>query len=245
MIIRVSPWKVWGVAWIAVIFVVGTYYYAALDEAKVVKRVPTAQKVVALTVDDGPNVKSTPALLQVLREKNVHITMFILGRNAEKHPELLAQAAADGHEIASHAYSHTFLNKMSREAFEGELDKTEKIITAVTKKPVLLRPPGGGYNDSLVVAAQKRGYTFVLWSVDALDWKRPSVNTVVNNVMNNVKPGSIVLMHDGQDDLPTAQAMGIIIDRLRSQGYKIVTVSELLQYSEPENNLAKLKILGL
>jgi peptidoglycan/xylan/chitin deacetylase (PgdA/CDA1 family) len=85
------------------------------------------------------------------------------------------------------------------------------------------------------MAAQKKGYTCVLWSVDTLDWKRPSVNTVVNNAMSNIGPGSIVLMHDGQDQLPTAKAMGIIIDRLREQGYKIVTVSELLQYYEVRN----------
>lgn len=230
MIVTIRPWKAWGIASLAVIIIAGAYYYAADDRAKVIKKVTTNQKVVALTVDDGPNSKSTPELLAVLREKNVKLTMFILGRNAEQHPELLAQAAADGHEIASHTYSHNFINRISREEFEKELDKTEKLITAVAQKPVLLRPPGGGYNDAVVLQAQRRGYTCVLWSVDTQDWKRPSVSTVVNNAMSGIQPGSIVLMHDGQDNLPTAKAIGIIVDRLREQGYKLVTVSELLQY---------------
>ena len=202
------------------------------DKGKVIKKVPTTHKVVALTVDDGPHAKTTPQMLAVLREKNVKVTLFILGKNAESHPEVLAQAVADGHEIATHAYSHKFLSKMSIEEAGEELDKAEKIIMAVAPKPTLFRPPGGGYSDDVTAEAEKRGYTTILWSVDSSDWRQISVKQVVDNVINSVEPGSIVLLHEGQFPLPTPAAIGIIIDKLRAQGYSIVTVSELLQYFE-------------
>jgi len=205
---------------------------ALVYDQKVIKKVPTTHKVVALTIDDGPHYKTTPQMLAVLREKNVKLTLFILGENAERHPELLAQAVADGHEIANHAYSHNSLAKMSKAEVGEELDKAEKAITAVAPKPLLFRPPGGAYNDVVATEAQRRGYTTILWSIDPGDWRRPSVEHVVDTVMNNVSPGSIVLLHEGQYPLPTPEAIGIIIDRLKEQGYEIVTVSELLQYYE-------------
>lgn len=202
------------------------------DKGRVIKKVPTTHKVVALTIDDGPHSKITPQILAVLKEKNVKLTFFILGKNAESHPEILAQVAADGHEIASHAYSHKFLSKMSIEEAGEELSKAEKIIMEAAPKPTLFRPPGGGYSDAVTAEAEKRGYTTILWSVDSGDWRLPSVERLVDNVINSVKPGSIVLFHEGQYPLPTPEAIGIIIDKLRAQGYSIVTVSELLQYYE-------------
>ena len=203
-----------------------------IEQGKVIKKVPTTHKVVALTVDDGPHSKATPELLAVLREKQVKLTLFILGENAKSHPEILAQAVSDGHEIATHAYSHKFLSKIGNREVEQELDEAEKVITMVAPKPTLFRPPGGAYNDYVLAEAAKRGYTTILWSIDTGDWRRPSVKEVVDAVMKEVKPGSIVLMHDGQYPLPTPEAIGIIIDRLREKGYRIVTVSELLQYYE-------------
>lgn len=203
-----------------------------LDKEKVIKKVPTTHKVVALTVDDGPHYQTTPQILAVMREKNVKLTLFILGANAEKHPEILAQAVADGHEIATHAYSHQWLSKIDISQVGEELDQAEKIITMVAPKPTLFRPPGGAYNDRVLEETSKRGYTTILWSVDAGDWRQPSVGYLVADVMKHIEPGSIVLFHDGQYPLPTPEAIGIIIDRLREQGYSIVTVSELLQYYE-------------
>ena len=99
------------------------------------------------------------------------------------HPEILAQAVMDGHEIATHAYSHNSLAKMSQQEVSNELDKAEKAITAVAPKPVLFRPPGGAYNDTVLAEVQRRGYRIILWSVDPADWQRPSVGQVVDKVM--------------------------------------------------------------
>ncbi|MDF2634124.1 MAG: polysaccharide deacetylase [Pelosinus sp.] len=208
---------------------------SVINNNKEIKKVPTTHKVVALTLDDGPHYNITPQILAVLREKKVKVTFFVLGKHAAAHPEIVAQEVADGHEVASHAYSHIFLSKLSKEEIGEELDNAERAITVVAPKPTLFRPPGGAYNDKVVAEAQTRGYTTILWSVDPGDWRGPSVSHIVDNVMNHVKPGSIVLLHDGQDPLPTPKAIGIIIDKLHEQGYSIITVSELLQYYEVHN----------
>jgi len=205
------------------------------ENNKAIKKVPTTHKVMALTLDDGPHNKTTPQILAVLREKKVKVTFFVLGEHAAAHPEIVAEEVADGHEVASHAYNHIFLSKLNKAEIGEELDNAEKAITVVAPKPVLFRPPGGAYNDNVLAEAQSRGYTTILWSVDPADWRQPSVSSVVENVMNHVKPGSIVLLHDGQYPLPTPEALGIMIDKLREQGYEIVTVSELLQYYEVRN----------
>jgi peptidoglycan/xylan/chitin deacetylase (PgdA/CDA1 family) len=224
--------KLFGVVFAVILSIAVVSQEIIIDDSKVIKKVPTTHQVVALTVDDGPHPQATPQMLKILREKNVKVTLFILGENASKHPELLAQAVADGHEIATHSYSHKFLAKMSIAEVGAELDKAEEAITAAAPKPTLFRPPGGSYNDAITAEAMKHGYTTILWSVDPGDWRQPSVDQVVDNVMKNVSPGSIVLLHEGQYPLPTPEAIGIIIDRLRAKGYSIVTVSELLQYYE-------------
>lgn len=232
---RFHRWSIWGVTCCLLISIAGLAQQS-LDGSKVIKKVPTTHKVVALTFDDGPHYKTTPQLLAVLRQKEVKATLFILGENAAANPEILAQAVADGHEIGTHAYTHKMLPKIGPAATGQELDKAERAITAVAPKPVLFRPPGGAYNDAVLAEARARGYTTVIWSIDPRDWSRPSVNQVVDSVVNHVEPGSIVLMHDGQYPLPTPEAVPIIIDRLRQQGYTIVTVGELLQYYEERNN---------
>jgi len=224
--------KLFGLVFGVVLSVAVVAQGLLLDNGKAIKKVPTTHKVVALTIDDGPHYKTTPLMLAVLREKNVKLTLFILGENAASHPEILAQAVADGHEIATHAYSHKLLTKMSKAEIGQELDRAEKAITMVAPKPTLFRPPGGAYNDTVMAETRQRGYTNILWSIDPGDWRRPSVSNVVDTVMKNIEPGSIVLLHDGQYPLPTPEAIGIIIDKLRAQGYTIVTVSELLQYYE-------------
>jgi polysaccharide deacetylase family sporulation protein PdaB len=202
------------------------------NSGEVIKNVPTTHKVVALTLDDGPHYKTTPQVLAVLREKKVKATLFLLASNVTEHPELVQQAVKDGHEIGTHAYSHTLLTRLSKGMVEEELDKAEGIISQFAPKPLLFRPPGGAFNKTVLAAAHERGYTTIIWSVDPEDWKCPPVSEVVQRVLTHVQPGSIILLHDGQYPLPTPAALPQIIDRLRAQGYTFVTVSELLQYYE-------------
>ena len=210
--------------------VVGELAQSQLETNRVIYQAQVPRKVIALTIDDGPHYKTTPEILEVLRQKQVKVTFFVLGVNAEQSPALLAQEVRDGHEIGSHAYSHASLPALSQKNIEEELNKTEKIILAQAPQPALFRPPGGMLNKKVIEIAEQKGYKVVLWSIDPHDWQRPSTEKVINFVLKEAKPGSIVLLHDGQYPLPTPRAIGTIIDALRKDGYEFVTVSELLQY---------------
>jgi len=145
---------------------------------------------------------------------------------------LVRQEIEDGHEVGAHTYSHPNLNKLRKNQLEEELDKTEKVILTVAPKPTLFRPPGGSYNDTILKLTRDKGYLTILWSIDTQDWRSPPVGDIVNSVLKGIKPGSIILLHDGKYPSPTPKAVEFIIDSLRSLGYEFVTVSELLQYYE-------------
>lgn len=202
------------------------------QNSHVVKKVLTTHKVVALTFDDGPSNKTTQEILAILKEKKVKATFFVVGENVEQFPNMVAQEVSEGHEIGIHTYDHKSLPTLNNDRIREELEKSEKAVAVVTAKPTLFRPPGGLYNETVLNVARDRGYTVILWSVDPRDWSAPPVNDIVENVMKNVKPGSIVLLHDLINPSPTPGALSIIIDRLKEQGYEFDTVSELLQYYE-------------
>ncbi|KYZ75348.1 polysaccharide deacetylase [Anaerosporomusa subterranea] len=223
------------VALLAVI--VGVAEMHQSEDTHTISQISTNQKVVALTIDDGPHYKITPEILTVLKEKQVKATFFVLGVNAQQSPAILAQEVADGHEIGMHTYSHPILTKLSPQKILDEFDKAEKALLPIAPKPTLFRPPGGIYNSRVLEIAQQRGYTTILWSIDPHDWSRPPSEKVVDRVLADITPGSIVLLHDGQYPLPTAQALRTIIDRLRKLGYEFVTISELLQYNEVRHSL--------
>ncbi len=193
-----------------------------------VRQVDTISKVVALTFDDGPDPATTQALLEVLAKKQVKATFFLLGSQVETYPELAASITSQGHEIGSHNYSHAFLNRVSLAEYLEQVGRAETAISKVTPKPVLFRPPGGGYNDKLLEELQKRGYTTVLWSIDPRDWEGKTAEATTGLVVKQTKPGSIILLHEGSCARATPEAVGRIIEQLAGQGYSFVTVSELL-----------------
>ena len=205
-----------------------------VDVAPIIRQVPTTHKVVALTFDDGPLTESTPEILSILREKNIKATFFVVGEQVEKFPMLVQQEIADGHEVGSHSYSHPTLTTLNKNELEKELARTEQSILKVAPKPTLFRPPGGFYNDTILKMARDDGYITILWSVDPYDWRYPPVGDIVNVVLKDSKPGSIILLHDGKYPSSTPEALGFIIDSLSTRGYEFVTVSELLQYYEPK-----------
>jgi peptidoglycan/xylan/chitin deacetylase (PgdA/CDA1 family) len=225
---KYSLWGIVAVS-IAVLLSAGGPLYTG---DKAIKKVPTTHKVVALTFDDGPHPRTTPALLSVLKAKNVSATFFVLGTSVEKYPSLLADIVANGQEVASHSYTHRFINKLRHEEFENELDKAEKLIMNHAPKPTLFRPPGGGYNDRLVLEMKQKGYTTILWTIDPRDWDNKGAEAIAATVVNKVSPGAIVLLHEGDCAAATPAAVGKIIDILQEQGYKFVPVGELLGYYE-------------
>jgi peptidoglycan-N-acetylglucosamine deacetylase len=183
---------------------------------------------IAMTFDDGPSPTLTPRLLDILKEKGVKATFFVIGQNVVHSPEIVARAAAEGHEIGNHSWSHPSLTKISEQRVQEEVQKTSDAISEATgKKPTLLRPPYGAINlRTGKMIEEKDGLTIILWSVDPLDWKSPGANVVAQRLIAGAKPGAITLSHDIKPG--TIQAIPEVIDALKAKGYKFVTVSELI-----------------
>ena len=188
---------------------------------------------VALTFDDGPSENLTPELLDILKAHHIHATFFVIGENAARYPEILQRAVREGHEVGSHSWSHPAFAKMSENAVRRELQKTDDAIrSAIGHSPTLLRPPYGS-----ITAHQKQwihadfGYDIILWDVDPLDWKRPGSTVVMNRIVKETRPGSIVLSHDIHPG--TIAAMPETFDKLQAKGFKFVTVSELIKMATP------------
>ena len=194
---------------------------------------------IAMTFDDGPSAALTPKLLDLLATHHIKATFFVLGEMIAEHPEIVARAASEGHEIASHSWSHPNLAKMSQEGVRSQLQRTDDAIKSTTgKRPTLFRPPYGS-----ITEREKRwihdefGYDIILWDVDPLDWKRPGPAVVRNRILKETRPGSIVLSHDIHPG--TIEAMPSTFDELEAKGFKFVTVSELLAMATPETPYPK------
>ncbi|HHW56946.1 MAG TPA: polysaccharide deacetylase family protein [Clostridia bacterium] len=190
-----------------------------------------AGKVVALTFDDGPVPEYTERYVDILKSMDVKATFFVIGKNAERHPELLKYIVENGNEIGLHSYSHFNMKKMKPEQMVDELYKTQKILVEATGiKPTLFRPPYGAFNRTLLEISDALGLNVTLWNVDPDDWRSPAVESVVNRVISHTKNGSVILMHEGK--INTLAALPQIIEKLKAEGYSFVTVSELLNYEK-------------
>ncbi len=186
-----------------------------------------SKKYVALTFDDGPNENTTPLLLDILKAKNVHATFFLIGQNIQQCSGIVQRIYDEGHMIGNHTWDHIILQWLSTREIITEVQKTQKMIKKITwYTPIVVRPPYGAQNGKILNILGKYHLASVQWSLDSNDWELPSSETLVNNIMNNIQPGKIILMHDTLTG--TVQAMSDIIDAIQRSGYTIVTVSELL-----------------
>lgn len=192
--------------------------------------IKTADKVIALTFDDGPDAVYTPKILDLLDVYDAKATFFVVGKQAEKYPEIVSRQYFDGHEIANHTYSHPYSS--TTKELENELRKTDKIIHDITGMyPALFRPVGGNYSESIINTAADNGFTVIMWSwhQDTEDWKEPGVDRIVNKVLKGARAGDVVLFHDaGGNRSQTVQALDEILLALKKEGYEFVTVTELL-----------------
>lgn len=188
---------------------------------------------IALTFDDGPHATLTPKLLDILKEKGVKATFFVLGQCVEANPEVLKRAAAEGHEIGNHSYDHKAFTKVGGAGVASEVNQTSAAIENVTgKKPATVRPPYGSTNTAITKRLNEEfGLKVVMWDVDPLDWKNRNSAHVTSEILKNTKAGSIVLSHDIHPT--TVAAMPDVIDGLLAKGFKFVTVSELIAMDRP------------
>ncbi len=187
--------------------------------------------IVALTFDDGPS-KYTDKILNILKKYDACATFFVIGNKVDFYDETLTKMLKNGNEIGNHSYSHKWLNRLSKEEFEEEITKTQTEVQKATGfTPKLFRPTYGGYTNKL---KSYTDLTFVLWDVDSSDWKVKNKDKIINNIIPNVKDGSIILMHDNHEY--AVNALEDVIKKLQEKGYKFVTVSELLELKKIREN---------
>ncbi|MBD2387948.1 polysaccharide deacetylase family protein [Cylindrospermum sp. FACHB-282] len=196
------------------------------------------QKIIALTFDDGPWPGTTTQVLDILKKNNIKGTFFVVGQNVKNYPDLVKRVVTDGHTIANHTWHHWY-HYMNPQTAAYEIDNTTNLIYKITGvKTSLFRPPGGMMHNGVAAYARNSKYAIIMWSSDSVDYSRPSVSKLINNVFREAKPGGIVLMHDGGGNRSqTVQALPEIISRFRKQGYKFVTIPELLDMQDKEQKL--------
>jgi peptidoglycan-N-acetylglucosamine deacetylase len=184
---------------------------------------PSGKKVVALTFDDGPSTY-TPQVIRILVQQKVKGTFFMLGQNIPGNERDLQRELAWGFELGNHSFNHP------QYPSSGQLSTTQaRIKRASGYTPCVFRPPYGAVNRALVGRARAQGMMTIVWDVDPQDWARPGSGAIYSRVVGNVRPGSIVLMHDGGGPRnQTVAALPNIIRTLRARGYEFATVSELL-----------------
>lgn len=180
--------------------------------------------VIALTFDDGPYPKVTGHILDVLEKNGVCATFFVLGSRIEGHEDMLTRMDELGCEIGNHSFSHADLTRLSKADCQRELSDTDAEIRRVTgHEASVVRPPYGYYNKTVMSAA---GRPLILWTVDTNDWRGKAPGEIADYVIQQAKEGSVILMHDQQTQ--TADAMEMIIPTLIEEGFRFVTVSELI-----------------
>lgn len=186
-------------------------------------------KILAMTFDDGPHPQNTPRLLDMLKQRNVKATFFTIGRSVDLYPHIAKRISDEGHEIGNHTYTHGNLSKMSEAKVRDELDKgRDAIIRATGQTPRVMRPPYGAlYTNQRQWVMDAYGYPTILWSVDPMDWKDRNAEIVSRRLISRANPGGILLAHDLHKT--TIDAMPATLDALLAQGYKFVTVSELIR----------------
>jgi peptidoglycan/xylan/chitin deacetylase (PgdA/CDA1 family) len=186
---------------------------------------------IALTFDDGPG-EATPIILDMLKQAGIRATFFLCGQNVERYPDIARRIAEEGHEIGNHTYSHPRLLGRTPGKIAYEIERAQTIIAHHTgRRPRLFRPPFGLRWFGLFTILERNGLTSVMWSVNSLDWKRP-VEQIVARVVNGIRPGAIVLFHDGvpphksADRKVTVEAVRVVLHAVLGR-YQCVPVSEL------------------
>jgi len=216
--------------------------YGHLFSNRVVWSSDTNEKFVAITFDDGPNEKYTPELLDILLNQNVKATFFLIGKNVMKEPDIARRIYSEGHEIGNHSYSHPLLLLISRKEVHRQIETTASIIEdTVGTKPKHFRPPMGLFTPAILDIIDLHNHKTVVGEVYPRDPYKPGKDKIVERVLKRVEPGSIIILHDGGtwgkiDRSQTIEAVPVIIERLRAQGYEFVTVSELMKMNEESVN---------
>lgn len=226
-------------------FSISTYYFGIhpnmnnwKQERILITDVNTDEKVVALTFDDGPDAQKTAAVLDALARNKARATFFVVGNRAEKQEDLLKRIAQEGHELGNHSYSHANFNHKSKRFIQDEIRKGNEVIFRITgQRPTLFRPPGGYLSYQMVDLLRQEHMTIAYWTYqqDSKDWRNKKAKQIADHILTNLKPGQIIILHDGAPNgMQTARALDLLIPELKKQGYRMVTISELIEFGQQE-----------
>src|SRR5699024_6067780 len=186
------------------------------------------EKYVALTFDDGPSKEVTPRILDILSQHGAVATFFMLGSQVDYYPDIAKRVADEGHEIGNHTQNHKDLTTLGQNAIHTEItESADKIQQATGIWPHLVRPPYGAYDNDIINHAINNENSLILWSIDSLDWQSRNAASVNSKIQTEITSGAMVLMHDIHPS--TADALPELLSTLKEQGYRFVTVSELLE----------------
>ena len=196
--------------------------------------------VVALTFDDGPSPDTTPRILDILRDEGVRATFFVLGKHAERHPEIVERIVREGHELGNHGYDHGILAFAGATQVHRQLQRTERLLRRAGGPPVrVFRAPHGFRSPFVARTARRLGYVTCAWSAGVFDTARPGADVIAQRSAKALKPGAVLLLHDadgwGDDDRSqTAEALPAIIATVRERGLDCITMSEMAVYDPPQ-----------
>lgn len=216
------------------------------DQAVLTRRgttfhMPINEKVVALTFDDGPSPEWTPLILRELRAAGIKATFFMLGKHVRAFPDIARRVAQEGHEIGNHTYNHSLRPFDGSRGLDREIRDCQAAIAEITgKTTTLFRPPKAWLTDADKAEIRRQGYRVVLWSLNSKDWVTFDEKYIVAYLARHIRPGDIILFHDsggvfgiqGGNRDETVQTIRPLAEKLRAQGYRFVTVSELIRRGE-------------
>lgn len=190
--------------------------------------VETGKKQIAISFDAAWGAEYTKEILQILKERDIKCTFFLVGFWVDHYPDEVKRIAQEGHEIGNHSTNHPHMSKLDKDQIRMELETTQKKIEELAGDATvkLFRPPFGDYNDRLILTCKEMGYYPIQWDVDSLDWKNYGVEHMYNQVTGKVREGSIVLFHNNAEY--TTRALPSILDFLLEQGYEFVPISHLI-----------------
>ncbi|EQE83978.1 TPA: polysaccharide deacetylase family protein [Clostridioides difficile] len=214
-------------------------------EDVIIKKGNDNEKVIALTFDDGPDEVFTPQVLDILKKNNVKATFFIVGEKVEYNKELLKRQYTEGHEIGNHTFTHINVAKNSYDKVEKEITDTQNAVkNVIGVEPKIFRPPYRAMSKSVCDIIVSKNMNIILWSnLDPRDWSNPGVGNIINTILTKVQNGNIILLHDynnrRNDKSQTIQALEVVIPKLKEKGYKFVTISELIQHLDKNEQVQK------
>ncbi|WP_053372678.1 polysaccharide deacetylase family protein [Paenibacillus sp. FJAT-27812] len=189
------------------------------------------EKLIALTFDDGPDKRYTTEILDILKEKGVKATFFVVGQQVSKNPEVLQRIVDEGHAVGNHTYHHKDLSKLNKQQIIEEVKTADAAIKkAIGFTPILFRAPYGAVSDTLKVLLKSNNRDLVGWNIDTRDWAGTSSADIRKMIKNEAKPSGIILMHSfgGKHIKNTVQALPDVIDDLVKKGYTLVTVDQII-----------------